>query len=244
MTGLRLAILQHERETGLGAFAPLLAGAAVRCEYVSTLTGPLPDPDSVDGAIVLGGSLRASDRRLDEARRWIRDAVVRGMPYLGICLGGQLLARALGARTRPASAPEIGLHDIFLTDAGARDPLFAGLPRRLEVFGFHEDCFDLPSRAVPLAGSPRCRFQAFRFGTTAYALQFHPEVRVPDLERWLDSEAYRRLGPGDAVARAALIEALGRAEPHLDRLARRILERWLALVRAADRPGRRSALAA
>ena len=127
--------------------------------------------------IALGGSLGAYDVRLLETRRWIRSAVLGGLPFLGICLGGQLLASALGASVARGH-PELGIHDVFLSDAAEHDPLFAGLPRRLQVLGWHEDSFDLPSGAVPLAHSTACANQAFRVGAAAYGLQFHPEARV------------------------------------------------------------------
>src|SRR5687767_13416434 len=93
----RIVVLQHERETGLGAFAGLLDEAHVDYTVVETLRGPLPDPGAFNGAIALGGSLNAYDPRLLETRRWIRNGVLRGLPFLGVCLGGQLLASALGA---------------------------------------------------------------------------------------------------------------------------------------------------
>lgn len=222
-----------EPETGLGAFAALLAGAGVRYEAVATLHAPLPDAGGLDGAIALGGSLNVYDPRLLETRRWILNAVLRGLPFLGVCLGGQLLASALGARVERAARPELGIHDIFLTDAAKQDALFEGLPRRLTVFGWHEDCFDLPPGAVPLAGSIRCTDQAFRFGVAAYGLQFHPEVRARQLARWVGLPGYRSLFGGDAAAGAALVAELERGAPQLDRLAGRLVERWLALALGA-----------
>jgi GMP synthase-like glutamine amidotransferase len=225
----KLAVLSHEPETGLGALAPLLDAAGAGYDVFTTAGGPLPDLRRIDGAIVLGGSLGAHDARLRETRRWLRDAVLGGTPVLGICLGGQLLASALGAAVG-RGRPETGLHDVFLTDAGGRDPLFIGLPRRFEVFGWHEDRFDLPRGAVPLAGSLACTYQAFRFGTAAYGLQFHPEVRIDELARWREVGGYRRLAERTGTDFDTLAAALGRAAPALDRLAEQLLERWLCLV--------------
>jgi GMP synthase (glutamine-hydrolysing) len=170
--------------------------STMRC--LRTTAGALPDSGRLDGAIALGGSLGVYDPRLLETRRWIRNAVLSGLPFLGICLGGQLLASALGARVA-RGRPELGLHDIFLTDAAERDPLFAGLPGRLQVFGWHEDAFDLAPGAVPLAGSISCTYQAFRFDAAAYGLQFHPEVRVDDLFRWRGVAGYRTSPSGPAA---------------------------------------------
>jgi GMP synthase (glutamine-hydrolysing) len=227
---VRIVVLQHERETGLGAFATLLEDAGVDSAVVETLNSPLPNPGEFDGAIALGGSLGAYDPRLRETRRWIRSAVLRGLPFLGVCLGGQLLASALGAAVKRQAQPELGVHDLYLTDAARRDPVFCGLPRRLTVFGWHEDRFDLPVGAVPLAGSIACTYQAFRFGPVAYGLQFHPEVRAGELANWARVPGYRRLLDAAAVPLVGLAEELERVTPDLDTLTRHLFDRWLGLV--------------
>ena len=241
--GLHLAVLAHEPETRLGTFAAELDAADVTYEVLSTTRGGLPDHDHFDGAIALGGSLAADDARLLETRRWIRNGVMNGLPFLGVCLGGQLLALALGARVTRRH-PEVGLHDVFLTEAGGRDPLFSGLPRRLEVFGWHQDAFELPTGAVPLAGSIRSTYQAFRFGAAAYGLQFHPEVRADDLAAWRGVRGYRELAARAGADFDTLATDLRRAAPELDALAAQLLERWLHLVAAVDLLGSRERAAA
>jgi GMP synthase (glutamine-hydrolysing) len=236
---LRVVVLQYERETGLGAFAPLLDDAGVDSTVVETLHRPLPNPGEFDGAIALGGSLGAYDPRLRETRRWIRSGVLRGLPFLGICLGGQLLASALGAAVKRQAQPELGVHDVYLTDAARRDPVFCRLPRRLPVFGWHEDRFELPVGAVPLAGSMACTYQAFRFGAVAYGLQFHPEVRTGDLAHWAGVPGYRRLLDAAGVPFDDRAEELERATPDLDALSRHVLDRWLNLVADGDALGAR-----
>ena len=226
---LHLAVLAHEPEPGLGAFAAQLEAAEVGYEVLCTTTGTLPDYRGFDGTIALGGSLGVHDSRLLAARRWVHDAVLAGQPYLGVCLGGQLLASALGTRVG-RGRPEVGIHDVFLTDAAERDPLFAGLPGRLAVLSWHGDDFDLPRGAVPLAGSVRCTYQAYRFGPAAYGLQFHPEVRVDDLARWRQVEGYARLASRTGSDFDYLAIALRRATPTLDALAEQLLGRWLYLV--------------
>ena len=226
---MRLAVLQHEPQTGLGAFAEQLESAGVGHEVVRTTAGALPGYGGFDGVIALGGSLSVHDPRLREARRWIRNAVLSGIPFLGICLGGQLLASALGASVA-RGRPEVGLHDIFLTEAAGRDALFSGLPRRLRVAGWHEDGFDLVRGAVPLAGSVECTYQAFRFGAAAYGLQFHPELRVDDLSRWRGVDGYRALAERTGTNLDDVELALRRATPALDHLAEHLLGRWLDVV--------------
>jgi GMP synthase (glutamine-hydrolysing) len=237
---LRIVVLQHERETGLGAFAALLDGARVDYRVVETLSGRLPDPSAFDGAIALGGSLNAYDSRLLETRRWIRNGVLRGLPFLGVCLGGQLLASALGADVERQARPELGLHDLYLTDAARSDPLFSDLAGRLTVFGCHEDRFELPRGGVPLAGSIACTYQAFRFGAAAYGLQFHPEVRSGDLANWARVPGYRRMLNTASVTPDHLAGELERAAPDLDVLARQLLDRWLGLLAGVDARGERT----
>jgi GMP synthase-like glutamine amidotransferase len=236
---VRIVVLQHERETGLGAFATFLEDAGVDYTVVETLHGSLPDPGEFDGAIALGGSLGAYDPRLRETRRWIRSGVLRGLPFVGVCLGGQLLASVLGAAVERQAQPELGVHDLYLTEAARRDPLFSGLSGRMAVFGWHEDRFELPRGAVPLAGSIACTYQAFRFGAAAYGLQFHPEVRAGDLANWARVSGYRRLLDAAGVTPHQLASELERVTPHLDNLAGLLLDRWLGLVADVHAHGER-----
>ena len=232
--GLRVAVLQHEPQTGLGAFSGLLNEAGVDYEVFETnRAARLPDIGEFDGAIVLGGSLGAHEPALLEPHRWIREAVVRNMPILGVCLGGQLLARALGGFVGRGSRPEVGVTNIFLTDAARRDPLFGDVPRRFPAFSWHADAFRLPRRAVPLAGSIAYEHQAFRFGTNAYALQFHPEVRPDDLARWSAVPGYQDLLERAGADWGDVMSALELATPELDTLAGYLIEAWLCLVAGA-----------
>jgi GMP synthase (glutamine-hydrolysing) len=231
---LRVAVLQHEGETGLGAFAGALSDGGVECEILETTMGlALPDATLFDGVLVLGGSRGAHDVALLETRRWIRDAVLRETPFLGICLGGQLFASALGGKIESGPRPEVGLHDIFLTEAAAHDPLFVGLPPRLRVFGWHQDGFSLPRGAVPLAGSIAYTNQAFRWGASAYGLQFHVEARPRDLQRWKQVPDYARLVDGAGADWEELAAELGAAAVALDETMRALIERWLLVVVAA-----------
>jgi GMP synthase-like glutamine amidotransferase len=228
LVNVAVAILQHEPETGLGRFGDLLADSGVDYEVFFT-RGRLPDPLAFDAALCLGGSLGACDDVLLPARRWIRNAVLSGLPYLGVCLGGQLLASALGARVGPGGA-EMGVHSVFLTAAAAKDPLLDALPGCLDVFGWHGDCFELPRGAVALAGSLACTYEAFRFGVAAYALQFHPEVRAEDLARWRDVPSYRRLLDESGREWGDVVRELERASVALDDFAAQLIERWLHLA--------------
>jgi GMP synthase (glutamine-hydrolysing) len=229
---MRLAVLQHEPDTGLGRFADLLDEHGVDYEIVPATRGTLPDPAAFDGVLALGGSLDARDATLLPARCWIHRVVLGELPYLGVCLGGQLLASALGARVGPGGA-ETGVHSVFLTDAAARDPLFGSLPGRLDVFSWHGDSFDLPRGAVPLAGSIACTYHAFRYGVAAYGLQFHPEVRPADVDRWRDLPGYRRLLDESGREWGDVVGELTLATNALDDVAAHLVERWLYVAAGA-----------
>jgi GMP synthase-like glutamine amidotransferase len=238
---LRLAVLRHEPETGLGAFAAVLGRLGVAYDVLSTHE-PLPAVVEYDGTIVLGGSLDI-DHVLPDARRWLGDSVRRGLPCFAVCLGAQLLADALGARIFQGQ-PELGVHDIYLLDAARHDPLFADLPDRIKVFSFHEHSFDLAPDAIPLAGSLHCAHHAFRFGVAAYGFQFHPEVRAEDLGRWSTVPGYRRLLTENDGDWNGLTAAVAQVTPELDRFANELLRRWLHLAAAIKTLRERPLLAA
>jgi len=238
---LRLAVLQCEPETGLGAFGGVLDAGGVKYDALDAQRALSPG-DEFDGAIVLGGSLGADDVPL-VTRRWLGESVRAGVPCFAVCLGAQLLAAALGARVI-RGRPELGAHDIYLLDTALRDPLFAGLPRRVKVFSFHGDRFELPRPAVPLAGSLNCTYHAFRFGVAAYGFQFHPEVRREDLDSWRNVPGYRRLVDECNGDWNGLADELEHATPELDELATGFLNRWLDLTAAVTTLRERRQLAA
>ena len=150
--------------------------------------GQLPSCNEISGLIVLGGALGANDDAqhpfLAGLKRLVREVVTAGTPYLGICLGGQLLAAALGAPVVADRWEELGTHAVQLTAAGRNDPLFAGIAEQFSTFQWHHDSFDLPQGALLLAESAACPHQAFRVGTNAWGLQFHPEVTEQSIRSW------------------------------------------------------------
>lgn len=146
----------------------------------------------------------------------IREAARREQPVLGICLGSQLIAKAMGARVYRNTEKEIGWFDIRLTATAEEDPLFGGIPPVTSVFHWHGETFDLPRGACLLASSERCRNQAFRLGDTIYGLQFHLEVTPRMIADWCEQDAnskdVRELdAPLDAERNAAEMERLAAA---------------------------------
>ncbi|NUQ65064.1 MAG: type 1 glutamine amidotransferase [Pirellulales bacterium] len=185
-------VFQHAPHETLGALELHFGDARVPWQEVP-LYREIPlrlDLEAAAGLVVLGGPMNVDevDRYpfLVPEVQWIRDALRFEVPVLGICLGAQLLAKALGARVYPNGVKEIGWYHVDLTpDAGA-DPLFTGLEARQTVFQWHGDTFDLPDRAILLATSPLCRHQAFRCGPSAWGLQFHVEMTEELIHQWLE----------------------------------------------------------
>jgi GMP synthase (glutamine-hydrolysing) len=193
------------------------ACGALRVQTMKPLAGQaLPAHDVVAGAVFMGGPMNVDEVErfpaLAAEREWLAEAVARGMPVLGICLGAQLLARALGAEVRAGEEPEIGFAPIDVVDPD--DPLLGGLAPRTEVLHWHGDVFDLPQGAEHLASSERTACQAFRAGN-AWGVLFHPEADYALVEAWLEvpamvTEAVAVLGEAgehDLPQRAEELEA-------------------------------------
>jgi GMP synthase (glutamine-hydrolysing) len=163
------------------------ACGTLHVQTVKPLAGqPLPPHDEVAGAVVMGGSMNVDEVErfpaLATEREWLAEAVRRELPLLGICLGAQLLARALGAEVRAGEGPEIGFAAVEVSDPD--DPVLGGLAPSTDVLHWHGDVFDLPDGAQPLASSTRTEHQAFRAGN-AWGVLFHPEADFALVEAWL-----------------------------------------------------------
>jgi len=158
-----------------------------------------PIPRHPEVMIVLGGPMNVYEEEahpyladLDSA---VREHVLAGGHYLGLCLGGQVLAKALGAPVTRAPLPEFGVHTLSLTREGRQDPFFAGVPQAFPALEWHSDTFAVPRGGTLLATSASCRNQAFRF-RNAIGLQFHPEMTVGTFEKMADEDGadLRRAG--------------------------------------------------
>jgi GMP synthase-like glutamine amidotransferase len=147
--------------------------------------------DEYAAVFVFGGRQNVGEESqyswLEDEYEVLRGLVSRGTPVFGVCLGAQTLAHALGANVAPSPEPEHGFVPVELTDAAGDDPVFSQLPDRFDAFQAHRYAFDVPPGAVELARSRVC-VQAFRAGECAWGVQFHPEVRVEQVERWYADE--------------------------------------------------------
>lgn len=176
---MRAVCLQHVPFEGPGAFARLLAAHGVPLEPCLVPKDGLPSGPG-DLLIVMGGpmSVNDADPWIAEETSFIRSALLAGTPVIGVCLGSQFMAKALGARVSPGRALEIGMTRIRLTQEGRHDPVFGLLPDPLDVFEWHGEVFDLPQGCVALASSDVAPVQAFRYGARAYGLLFHLEMEL------------------------------------------------------------------
>jgi len=231
----RVLVFQHVPYEPLGTLDPLLKESGCRLRYVNFGRQPSlrPSLDRYDALIVLGGPMNADQidtyPNLVTEVGIIREAVQREMSVLGICLGAQLLAKALGGAVTRNDVREIGWYDVTLTKAGLEDPVLSSFGCRRRVFQWHEDGITLPPGAELLAGSSASPVQAFRQGTHAYGFQFHLEVDQALIERWLTISAHR----------ATLEEERGRIDPQviraetsaeigaLESLSREAFSRWI-----------------
>jgi GMP synthase (glutamine-hydrolysing) len=198
-----LAIEQDPTLPGLGLLGRVVRARGLPIVSAHAWEGDLDGMQALDfsGIVPLGGSMHAWDEErlpyLGRQRELLREAVDDGVPVLGICLGAQLLARALGAEVRPAERPETGWLPVEATPEAADDPLLAHLREPVGVYQWHLDVFDLPAGAIRLARNDQSENQAFRFGKRAWGLQFHPEVDAPLFAGWMQNYA-------DAPARQGL----------------------------------------
>ena len=212
-----LAIEQDPTLPGLG-----LLGRSVRARGFPIISahaweGDLDDlrPSDFGGVVPLGGSMQSWDEAavpyLGRQRLFLREAVEEGVPVLGICLGGQLLARALGAEVRPAERLEAGWLPIEATPEAAGDALLGHLRDPVSVYQWHTDIFDLPEGSVRVARSEQSENQAFRFGERWWGVQFHPEVDAPLFAGWMRNYADAPAAAG--IDRSALEGAIAAGSP-------------------------------
>lgn len=238
---MRILVFQHIALEHPGILRDFLAADDVAWDAVELDAGePIPSLEGYHALWVMGGPM---DVWQEDEHPWlrpekaaIREAVTeRGMPYLGFCLGHQLLADALGGTVGPMKAPEIGVLEIELTEAGRRDPIFAGMPPRLHALQWHgAEVTAPPPGATVLARSPLCAVQAMRVGACAFGVQYHVEITDETVPDWGAVPTYRcaldeTLGPD------ALCEFERTAHRHMrdfNANARRLYDNFMASARS------------
>jgi GMP synthase (glutamine-hydrolysing) len=234
---VRLLVLQHISCEPPGVFSEVMSEQGVEPIAVELDENePLPDWREFDAVLAMGGPMGADDDTehpwLSAEKQLVRESVEAGRPFLGVCLGVQLLASALGAPVRSMESPELGLLPVELTAEGREHPLFEGLDDPFPSLQWHGDTFDLPPGAVRLASSPAAANQAFQAGERGFGIQFHLEVTPEMAREWAQVPEYRAyLAEALDKERAdAFLAELERRAEELHPTARRLFENWLKLA--------------
>lgn len=237
MTPRQALVLRHVAFEDLGGFAAILEthGFAITYREAALDDVAALDPLAPDLLIVLGGPIGVYEGEsypfIADELRLLEQRLAADRPTLGICLGAQLMAKALGAAVYPGGGKEIGWAPLLLTEAGRASCLAHLAPHKTAVLHWHGDTFDLPAGTSLLASTARYPNQAFAHGRSV-ALQFHPEVTQPGLERWFIGHACE-IAATDGVDVAGLRRDTAREAPRLARQGTRFLDAWL---RAAIAP--------
>ncbi|MFS0894206.1 type 1 glutamine amidotransferase [Microbacterium sp. 179-I 3D3 NHS] len=235
----RVLVVEHEANAGIGLVGERMRAAGVEMTIVGPEAGSVvpESPEGFDGVVVLGGTPGPTDDAdaawLPRVRALIAACLERETPYLGICLGAQLLAVVAGGTVGPARAgAEVGLTPLALTDAAADDPLLRSLAPELRAMQWHFlEVHELPAGSVSLCTSDRCPNQAFRVGPAAWGAQFHLEALAATAEEWAreDSADLRAVG----MTAQEVIEPMRRDEPQLRAAWSTVADNWVGVVRAS-----------
>jgi GMP synthase (glutamine-hydrolysing) len=231
----KIYVLQHHAVENLGNIAEALEGAALAWQYVRVHEGqPVPkEMKGAGGLIVMGGPMGVYQTErypfLREEMALIEDAIKHERPVLGVCLGAQIVAAALGAKVeRNPRGKEIGWHPIRLEAGASDDRLMRGLPESLTPFHWHGDIFELPSGAVSLASSDKTPCQAFRYGDKTYAFQFHFEVTPASVAAM--AEAFAKDLQREKIAADEMIAQSDRHATQLEQIAGTVFSRWASPI--------------
>jgi GMP synthase (glutamine-hydrolysing) len=240
----KIMVFQHVGHEPLGTLNPMLKEAGFRIRYVNFGRHPDMEPslEGYNGLIVLGGPMgvyeAAKHPHLKLELKLIEESIKKNIPVLGICLGAQLIAAALGARVYKAPRWELGWCDLHLTDAGKGHRLFEPYGKSEKIFQLHQDTFDLPRSAHHLAQSELCAGQAFHYGEKVFGLQFHLEADRPMILRWIQRPENRKLiEQSHGAVDTGRIEA--DTDTHIARsleLSRHTFGRFIDIFQLPERP--------
>jgi GMP synthase (glutamine-hydrolysing) len=231
-------VLQHAAPEGPAAIGDALhrrgvGMKTVRIDQGAAVPGSL---DDAAGLVVMGGPMGVyeADRfpHIPAELRLIEAAMDADLPVLGVCLGSQLLAAALGAKVYPSGRKEIGWHEVRLRDAARKDALWHGVDDRFIGFHWHGDIFDLPKGAVPLASSAMTEQQAFRAGAAAYGLLFHLEVGEAQIRGF--AQAFADELAAAKIPGGPILDGIPAHLKRLQHVGAHVFDRWVALVAPAE----------
>ncbi len=230
-------IIKHIDIEGPGTLGDFLKAQGEPFQVIELGAGdPLPsDPSVFKAAVVLGGPMNVDEEDkfpfLGPENEFIQKVLKAKLPYLGICLGSQLLAKAAGARVVRSPVKEIGWYRIQLTGPGKKDPLFEGFREQDPIYHWHGDMFHVPLEGELLATAQGCPHQALRVGPKAYGLQFHVEVTDKSIREWCDEYSAQDL-PGRGEHARAMMDDYWKNKDLFDAQAKRLYRNFLNIARA------------
>jgi GMP synthase-like glutamine amidotransferase len=235
---MRFLVFQHIAIEHPAIFREFFAADGIAWDAIELdANEAIPPLDGYDALWVMGGPMDVWEEDqhpwLAAEKRAIRAAVERGLPYMGLCFGHQLLGAAMGGRVGKAARAEVGILDVALTEAGRRDPLFDGIAPVFKALQWHgAEVAAAPPGATVLAQSPLCAVQAMRVGRWAYGLQYHTELTQTTVEEWSRVPAYA-CSLGQTLGAGALPRLDGEARrymPEFNRDSRRLYDNFMALT--------------
>jgi GMP synthase (glutamine-hydrolysing) len=227
-------VLQHIGCETLGTMADALEAAKVSVEQIRLFEGmPVPrEMGDAAGLIIMGGPMGVYDDPhypfLSDEIRLIKQVLKEEKPILGICLGSQLLAAALGAAVMPGEKKEIGWHPVQLTQEAQDDPLWSGIEPVFIGYHWHGDVFQLPEGAIPLARSKQTERQAFRYGPNAYGFLFHMEVTEKIIEEMVETFSEELIE--SRIDGGEIIRKIPDHLPRLQEVGGTVFQRWAKLI--------------
>jgi len=234
-----ILIIKHIDIEGPGTLGDFLKSRQEAFRIVELGAGEaLPvDPHTFKAVIVLGGPMNVDEEDrypfLRPENDFIQKVLKEGIPYLGICLGSQLLAKAAGARVVKSPVKEIGWYHIQLTDEGKKDPLFEGFRPQDPIYQWHGDMFQIPLNGKLLASAQGCPHQALKVGEKAYGLQFHVEVTDKSIKEWCEEYCETDL-PGRRDHAQSMMEDYWKCKKSFDTQAQRLYQNFLSITNASS----------
>jgi GMP synthase-like glutamine amidotransferase len=238
---MRFLVFQHIAIEHPGIFRDFFAADGIQWDAVELDEGEaIPSLDHYDALWVMGGPMDVWEEtehpwlkaEKQAIREWVQDRV---KPYMGLCLGHQLLGSALGGKVGKMEKPEVGILDINMTEAGLADPLFAGIGNPFQALQWHGAAvLEAPEGAIILADSPACANQAMRIGGIAYGLQYHTELTMKTVGEWGAVPAYA-CALDDTMGEGALpkLDAEAAAKmPLFAKDSRKLYDNFMALLKA------------
>jgi len=229
---MRILFLQNGEHDGPGIFARTMHDCGVELRIVHAWRNdPLPAIDGFGAVAIGGGEMSAYETAkypfLDEEMALIRRARAAQKPALGMCLGAQLMAAALGGTVFPNRAKEIGFHEVRFTEAAQDDPVWHECAQPFQPVHWHGDTFTLPAGATLLAGSDLTENQLFRMENGLYGIQFHLEFDLPVLTGMINDE--RGFLQAHDIDPEILLRTAAKALPEVEPIAHTVFTRWLSL---------------